>query len=128
MATSLFEVDSSTQAVKKSYFQCTAGTSGAVPSTFDRARDIASVVKGTNTYVFTLSRGCTALLGWQINVIQASYSKTGACKGEVFAEDVASANKSITVKFFDGDGDPVDLAAGDVLRCTFDLKLSPGKA
>jgi hypothetical protein len=118
---------STTRGEKKFRLQMTAGTSGAVPTTFTRARGIASVVKSTNDYIITLSKGYTALLDCRANVLQASSSTTGAWEAKMTAEDVAT-NKTITISPYTAAGAAVALATGDILRVDFTLKTSPGLA
>ena len=122
-----FQVLSTTRGEKKFRLQFTAGTSGAVPSTFTRARGIASVVKSTNDYIITMSKGYTAVLDCDAKVLQASSSTTGAWEAKMTAEDVAT-NKTITISPYTAAGSAVALASGDVLRVTFSLKTSPGLA
>lgn len=122
-----FQVTSTTKGEKKFRLRMVAGTSGAVPTTFVRARGIASVTKSTNDYIVALSRGGTALLDWNVKVIQATPSTTGAWDAKVTAEDVAT-NKTITISPYTVAGAAVALATGDVLVFDFTLKTSPGLA
>jgi len=125
---SRFQSFSHTRGSVRTHVALTAGTNGAVPSSFTRARDVYSITKGTHTYAIKLSQGATALLDWSCKVIQASPSTAGAWEAKVIAEDVAGSTRTITVGFFDKDGTAVDMATGDKLSCTFELKTSPGLA
>jgi len=125
---SRFPLASHTRGAVRTHVGLTAGTNGAVPSSFTRARYVDSIVKGTHTYAIKLSRGATALLDWSVKVIQASPSTSGAWEAKVTAEDVAGSTRTITIGFFDKDGAAVDMATGDKLSCTFELKTSPGLA
>lgn len=121
-------VGSTTRGSFLACIQFTAGTSGAVPTTFTRARGIYSIAKSTNDYIITLNRGVTALVDWfQPHVIQASPSTTGAWEVKVTAEDVATL-KTITLSPYTAAGAAVALATGDILRFTMLLKASPGLA
>lgn len=123
-----FEILATTRGLKMYSIQFTAGASGAVPTTFTRARGIASIAKSTNDYIITLSKGGTALVDWLVpKVIQASPSDAGAWEAKVTAEDVDGA-KTIQLSFYNDGGTAVALAEGDILRFTFFLKSSPGLA
>jgi len=123
-----FSVSSATNGSHKVHVQLTAGTNGTVPSAFTRAREVASITKGTHTYAVKFVRGRTALLDWSVKVIQATPDVDGAWEAKVIGEDIAGTTKTITIGFFAADGTPVDMATGDVLRACFELKTSPGLA
>lgn len=122
-----FQILHTSRGVKTYSLQFTAGTSGAVPSTFTRARGIASVVKSTNDYVITLSKG-GRLVNWTSpKVIQASPSTSGAWEVKVTAEDTLTA-KTITISPYTTAGVAVALATGDILRFEFEIKTTAGVA
>ncbi len=109
--------------------QFTAGASGAVPSltAFSQAMGVESVSKptGTGIYKIVFDETYEGMLSMSKPVIvQASYAKTGACDMMVTALEVSDPDeKSVTVLFTAGDdGDPVDLASGDLVVVEFDLQ------
>lgn len=127
-----FLVNSSTGGLVYSATELTAGTSGAVPTKFTRARDIQSITKGTHTYALKFTLGKIALVDYSINIIQATYNaSTGACQAKILApadNDIAGATKTITITFQNEAGTAVDMATGDILRANFLFKKTPGLA
>ncbi len=122
-----FQILHTSRGIKRHSLQMTAGTSGAVPTTFTRARGIASVVKSTNDYIITLEKG-GRLVNWGTpKVIQASPSTSGAWEVKVTAEDTLT-NKTITLSPYTTAGVAVALATGDILRFDFDIKTTAGVA
>lgn len=122
-----FQILHTSRGVKTYSLQMTAGTSGAVPTSFTRARGIASVVKSSNDYVITLQKG-GRLVDWsQPHVIQATPATTGAWEGKVTAQATLT-DKTITLSFYDVDGTAVALATGDILRFSFQIKTTAGTA
>lgn len=122
-----FQILHTSRGVKTFSLQMTAGTSGAVPTTFTRARGIASVVKSTNDYIITLEKG-GRLVDWnEPHVIQASPSTSGAWEVKVTAEDTLT-NKTITLSPYTTAGVAVALATSDVLRFSFQIKTTAGTA
>lgn len=123
---------SNTRGVRDVFWQFTAGVSGAVPtapSGFTRAKDLLSASDtGTGVHTFNLAKGWIALLDWDVKVKQASYSKSGACAAILTTDSVASSPPKVVFTFVDGDGDAVDLAAGDIVRIRLTLKKSMGLA
>lgn len=104
--------------------QWTSGASGAVPTTLTKSYGVASVVHGaTGVYVVTLSEQWAAYLGMIEEIMQASYSKNGACKVRRTAIDLTA--KTITLLVVDGDGDAVEPASGDIISLTFLMQLTP---
>ncbi len=106
--------------------QMTMGSSGAVPTSLTRNGGglITSVVHGsTGVYVVTLNNAFSGgLIGICQNIMQASYSKSGACDVRVTAEAVATAaTHTITLLIVDGDGDAVDPTTNDVVSVVFKL-------
>jgi hypothetical protein len=111
------------------YCEFTATTSGAVPTSLTRAREFRTssiaVVKpsGTGLYDFFLKEPWAKLLDWSCRTIQASYSASGACYGEVTVDNVATvAAPKVRVTFFTAAGAAVDLATGDIVRLRLDLQ------
>lgn len=114
-------------------FGFTAGSAGALPalSAFSvpgTARDLdpstTKVAASTGLYDFVLDKPYLALLGWNFRVIQASYSASGACKGDVTIDNVATAGTpKVRVTFRTAAGAAVDLAAGDVVYAELNLML-----
>jgi hypothetical protein len=101
-----------------------AGTAGAVPAlnTFAFADGVLSVVKSTNAYIVTLQDGYIGLLNYDIQVLQASFSTSGACIGAITAEAVATGTPTVTVQCYTFAGAAVSLAVGDTIYISFDLK------
>jgi len=123
---SKYSLNSDTRGVEQIILQFTAGTSGAVPTKFTRAKEIYSVTKSTNDYVVKLTRGRTALIDWSVKVIQATPSVSGAWEGKVTVDDVAGTTKSVTLSFYGADGTAHALAAGDIMRMVLWVKNSAG--
>lgn len=129
MTNLLNRVLSSTLGCMISFVGFVAGTSGAVPASLTRQIGVLSVVKGTHTMVITFNQGYTALLAETCHVLQATYNATtGACEAKVIASAIDASGHTVTVGFFNAAGTAVDMAAGDVLRCAFFLKTTPGAA
>ena len=99
-----------------------AGASGALPALSAFLPKIAGnnldpattkVASSTGLYDFFLANSYQALRGWNFNVIQASYSASGACKGHVTVDSVGLATPKVRVTFYTAAGAAVDLASGD---------------
>jgi len=102
-------------------FKVVFGSSGAVGST-PLTRGITSVVHGaTGVYVITLDKPAVRLFSWEMPIVQASYSKTGACKATVTAEDVAGAG-TITILVTTAAGDAVEPTTSDALYGCLNLQ------
>lgn len=100
----------------------TAGTSGAVPSTFTYSAGIASVALTSTTYVVTLQDGYVAYLNGYGNVIQASYSASGATRAAISAQSVTGTTPTVTITCYTAAGAAVAMATGDQLSFTIRLK------
>jgi len=102
---------------EKVYVKWTSGASGAVPTTLTNSTNVTSVVHGaTGVYVITFAFGgppYSLLEFGPENVMQASYTKAGACK--VVQTAVSLTNSTLTVLVVDGDGDAVEPASGDII-------------
>jgi len=105
-------------------FGFTAGASGAVPAlsaftipgtTRDLDPATGKVAASTGLYDFFFKYPFLALLpGWEIQVIQASYSASGAVEGYITVDNVATAGApKVRVTFRTAAGAAVDLASGD---------------
>lgn len=99
------------------YVKWTSGASGAVPTTLTNYNNVTSVVHGaTGVYVITFAFGgppYSLLAFGPENIMQASYSKAGACK--VVQTAVSLTNSTVTILTVDGDGDAVEPASGDII-------------
>lgn len=108
------------------YLQFTAGTSGAVPSTFTTSTGIVSVTKSTNDYIVLFDSAYLKLVDFSVHVLQASFAAAGACYGNVTATSFADSTPTVTLSFFKGsDGTAVALAEGDILRAKFTFTYIP---
>jgi hypothetical protein len=120
------DLTSSTAGRKLMRVSWTSAASGALTNGITEKNELdptAPVAHGS-TGVYTVKlreRPVNAvLLGDEI--MQASYSKSGACKVRVTGKDMAA--RTVTLLVVDGDGDAVDPASGDVLTLTFDVQIS----
>jgi hypothetical protein len=98
----------------------TATTDGAVPSfPLSMSNGVVSVEKSgtTGQYDIVFVRAQNQSAGFYGDILQASFSKSGACDVRKVAED--SEEGTCTVQFEDGDGDPVYLASGDIATLVF---------
>lgn len=105
--------------IERVYLQFTAGTSGAVPSTFTTASGITGVTKSTNDYIVAFERAYLKLLNGSGFVIMATPAATGAWEAKITATSFADSTPTVTLSFYDDDGDAVALAEGDILRFEF---------
>lgn len=101
----------------------TAGTSGAVPTSFTYSEGVSKVVLSGTTYVITLQDNYVAFLNVSGSVIQASFATSGACSVIATASAVTSATApTVTIAPCNGAGTQVALASGDELHVTLRLK------
>ncbi len=99
----------------------TAGSAGAVPAfPLSMSNGVVSVAKPgtTGKYDIVFVRAQNQSAGFYGDILQASYSKNGASFVRKIAEN--SAAGTCSVQFEDGDGDPVDLASGDIVTLVFE--------
>lgn len=105
--------------------QWTSGSSGTVPAltAFAQRYGLVSCTHGA-TGVFTLvfDERYVGLLAFKEAIMQASYSKTGACKVRITANNIGASGQSIVLLVVDGDGDAVDPTTNDVLILEFALQ------
>ena len=107
--------------VKRVYLKWTSGSSGTVPSTLTVSNTVISVTHGaTGVYTVVLAQSFYQSLNMEQNIMQASYSKTGACK--VIKTAVTPSTGTIVLLVVDGDGDAVDPTTNDVIEVTFILQ------
>jgi hypothetical protein len=111
--------------IQRLYLQFTAGTDGAVPSTFTTATGIASVTKSTNDYIVAFDSAYLKLLNGSGFVIMATPAATGAWEAKITATSFADSSPTVTLSFYDDDGDAVALATGDILRFEFVFTSQP---
>jgi hypothetical protein len=100
----------------------TAGTSGAVPASLTFSAGVKSVVKSGNTYVVTFQDGYVGLLGVVGNVLQATYSASGAVIIQPVAVTDTTSPAVVTLQPYTAAGGAVALATGDILTCYFRFK------
>jgi hypothetical protein len=109
------------------HLKFTAGTSGAIPSTFTYAEGIAAVeLTTTGTVKVSLQDSYVALLNVYGTIKQASASTATAAYFELLTDDVAPSSvattPSLTVVMRRPDtGALVDMATGDVFYMTIEL-------
>lgn len=99
----------------------TAGAAGAVPSSLTVADGIASVTKSTNDYIVAFDDAYFRFLNGHGFVIMASPAATGAWEAKVTAVSVEDSTPTVTLSFYDDDGDAVALAVGDIVHFTFTM-------
>ena len=111
------------------YCAYTSGATGAIPATLIRSQGFQSVARtGVGVVDFILNAPAFKLLDWKVDVIQASYSFSGAGSGvSTLVDAVATASSStsckVTVTFRRGDtGAATDTASGDVVYLRLTLK------
>ncbi len=105
--------------------QWTSEASGAVPTTLTRSIAIASVTHtGTGAYTIVPSAPWVGMLNFKGNIMQASYSKAGACDIRLIEDHLSSTSApEIKVLVVDGDGDAVDPTTSDVVYLTIEAQL-----
>jgi hypothetical protein len=102
----------------------TAGTSGAVPSSFIYSNGISGITLSGSNYTVALQDSYVALLGTPPGtVIQASYSASGATTAKVSAQNVTSGTApTVTITCYEANGTATAMATGDTLYITIRLK------
>jgi hypothetical protein len=100
----------------------TAGTSGAVPSSFTFGAGVKGVAVSGNNYVVTLQDGYRAFLSGSGGVLQASYSASGACHVNVSADASSATTPTLTLSCYEANGTACLMATGDILHYTFRMK------
>ncbi len=103
----------------------TSGASGAVASVdatkkygFDSTTPVAH--GATGVYTLTTSGQWADYIGCTVDIIQASYSASGACKGRVTAYSLA--NKTVTILITTAAGAAVEPTTGDVITVTLTMQ------
>jgi hypothetical protein len=105
----------------------TAGTSGAVPSTLTRRAGIASVVlSGTGLYTVTFQDTWFSALGFDYEILQATYTNTHGGMITVTPTGFTTSSCALQVRSTDGNGTAVALTSGDVLKATFRMARQQG--
>lgn len=105
------------------FIQFTFGTSGAAPTALTHGnsfcRIATPVVKpaGTGLYDIFLAEPWAEFydIGYP-NIVQASYSASGACYGALVTESATVAAASFRIQLRTAAGAAVDAATGDVIR------------
>lgn len=97
--------------------------SGVVPALGPVNYGLASLTySATGILTAVFNERAHGLLNWNLNVHQASYSKTGACFVKVTG--VSLSTNTVTMLVVDAAGDAVAPAAGDILHLTFEWQLA----
>ncbi len=101
-----------------------SGASGSVPSPLGAVNyGLASLAySATGILTATFSEQAHGLLNYNLNVKQATYSKTGACFVKVTAIDLVA--KTVTMLVVDAAGDAVAPTTNDELHLTFEWQLA----
>lgn len=104
------------------YLQFTAGTSGAVPTTFASKTGIVSVTKSTNDYIVLFDSAYLKLVDYNIQIQQLSFAATGTCYGNISARSFTDSTPTVTMSFYRGsDGTAVALTEGDIVTARFEF-------
>jgi hypothetical protein len=126
-----YELKSQNYGVQTAHFVFTAGASGALPALSaysEKWADLKSTTTktaaSTGLYDFFLNSVWLGIAGgWSIGVIQASYSASGACYGDITVDNVSTAAApKFRVTFRTAAGAAVDLASGDKVFVSVPLK------
>ena len=117
--------------VDESYYQAgrtvidlvyTSGATGAIPSPLGAVNyGVTSVTRtGTGALTIVFDGQWFGLLNYSLPVHQASYSKSGACHGEIAG--VTASTRTILVQLVDAAGDATDSTTGDIVHMTFEFQ------
>ncbi len=102
--------------------QWTSGSTGAVPalSAFKYRQGVTSVTRdGTGLYTIVLPAACKGVFGLIDNIVQASFSTTGAVRAVIIANNLTvTGTHSIQIKTVTAADAAVDPASGDVIMLT----------
>jgi len=136
-------INSKTRDVDREYVSYVSGGTGAVPSTFRRARGIKSITRNaTGTFTVVAERGFSDVTDFGGSVVQAAviagdysaFDPTKACEcklvsvaadGKSFVFVTTTLNSGVSAASGSVIADP---ASGDVVRFAVDLKRSMGLA
>lgn len=107
----------------------TLGTGGAATlasgAVYNHSEGILSIVlSGTGVYTVTFQDGYVDCLNIIQNVIQASYSATGAC-GLTWTTAYSASASTVVLTAMTAAGAAVTPASGDRLKLTFRMKYAP---
>lgn len=101
----------------------TLGTSGAVPASFTFGDGILNVVSGgSGVYTVTFRDGYAACLNIIENIVQASYSASGAVYFTWTTDNVGTATSTVVLTARTAAGAAVQPATGDKVYLSFRLK------
>jgi hypothetical protein len=105
-------------------FEMTAGTAGAVPTTFTRSRGIASVTLSTNDYLFVFDETWVAFFAPAISITQATPATTTPKQAVMSAyNSTATGGATCTISpYRPDDGTALHLSTSDVLKITFRMQ------
>lgn len=99
------------------------GTAGAVPATFTIGDGILNVVSGgSGVYTVTFQDGYQACLNIIENIIQASYSASGAVYFTWTTDSSSSTTPTVVLTARTAAGAAVQPATGDKIYLTFRMK------
>lgn len=106
-------------------FTCT--TAGAVPSTLDIGAGVTSVVlSGTGVYTIVTKERYARFFGLTINnIIQASYSASGACAFKITSFDLST--NTVVLTAITAAGAAVTPLITDVVRIELKFSIYPGE-
>lgn len=116
-----FYIDITSYQAGRTLMDCvyTSLASGVVPALGPVNYGLASLTySGTGVLTAVFNEQAHGLLNWNLNVHQASYSKTGACFVKVTGVNLGT--NTVTMLIVDAAGDAVASAAGDILHFTFE--------
>lgn len=100
------------------------GTSGATSGVVPKFSDgiLSIVLGGTGVYTVTFQDGYVDCLNVVANVIQASYSASGACKMTWTSDNSATTTPTVVLTAMTAAGAAVTPATGDRLKLSFRMK------
>lgn len=119
-----FQVESTKLGSKIVHLQWTAGTSGAAPASMTESGggflDATTPItaSGSGVYKLNMATRVPTVQHVTADVLQASYSASGACKGFATVYNNNASTPYITVTFRTAAGAAVQLATGDIVRVT----------
>jgi hypothetical protein len=110
--------------VKDVFVKWTSGASGAVASSLGFAEVVSITHGATGVFVIQFSQGWNDSRNFTGNVMQASYSATGACTVRKTAQD--STAGTLTVLVVTAAGAAVEPTTGDVIELCFQVATATG--
>jgi len=112
--------------VKKLYVRWTSGATGAV-ATLLSFNEVASVTHtGTGAYTIQFTQAYNQSRNLTGCIVQASYSKTGACFIQRVADANAAAQGTLKILTVDAAGDATESTTGDVIELCYEVATATG--